>query len=519
MRVYLIAPLPSFGSDAVLADYLLPLDEPYALIAAAGIATVAAFFDETFSLRLCDEIIEAVDFEDPSEVICISMNVSQAVRGIQIARRFRAMGRTVIMGGAHVSLAPEMFDGEADCLVIGEFEPIATTVINDLRAGTLLPRYQGAKADLATSPKPRWDLYRNDRAISGVVQTSRGCPFECNFCDVIQYLGRVQRHKPPECVIAELQQLYELGYRSVNMSDDNFTVYRQRTRTLLQALIAWNGQDGREPMQFSTQMSIDIARDEDLLGMCNQAGMRTAFVGIETSSEEALKESLKRQNLRQDLTAQCSRIVAAGITVQSGMMLGFDSDDLSCFERQFRFAMSLPVVHLKVAVLVAPVATPLYDQLKAAGRLLDDPGQDPSSVGNYWTNIMPRNMTRAQLAEGATWLVDALMEPDNVIRRFESYAAILKPAPELLRRPARRTYGTSGASPMLQLIQKGAKDPGGRKVIDAVDVLAKARPEIANDLLGALAMHLSNHILIAQQKRTRNQTAQNPANQIIALLK
>lgn len=515
MNVYLIAPLPSFGGDMVLADYRLPLDEPYALIAAAGIATVAAFFDDTFTLRLCDEITEAVDFDDPSEVICISMNVSQAARGIQIARRFRALGRTVVMGGAHVSLDPEAFDGEADCLVVGEFEPVAQRLVDDLRAGTLQPRYEGSKADLALAPMPRWDLYRNDRAISGVVQTSRGCPFECNFCDVIQYLGRVQRHKPPELVIRELQQLYELGYRSINLSDDNFTVYRQRTRTLLQALGAWNGREGREPVQFSTQMSMDIARDPDLLAQCNEAGLRNAFVGIETDSEEALKASLKRQNLRQDLAAQCSRIVSAGVTVQAGMMVGFDSDDLGCFERQFSFGMSLPVVQLRVSVLIAPVATPLHAQLHAQGRLLDDAALDAGAVGSYWTNIQPKHMTRAQLSEGATWLVEALMAPDNVIRRFENYAAILKPAPEHLRQlPGRRG---NKVPPMLQLIQKGAKDPGGRRLLEAVDALAKARPEISADLINLLAIHLNSHLFVEQQKRQRSQPPRNPSECIIAV--
>lgn len=515
MNVYLIAPSPSFGREIVQADYQLPLDQPYALIAAAGIATVAAFFDETFELRLCDEIIEAVDFDDPADVICISMNVSQATRGIQIARRFRALGRTVIMGGAHVSLAPEVFDGEADCLVVGEFEPVAQRLVDDLRAGTLQPRYDGSKADLALAPLPRWDLYRNDRAISGVVQTSRGCPFECNFCDVIQYLGRVQRHKPPERVIRELQQLYELGYRSINLSDDNFTAYRQRTRTLLQALQAWNGREGREPVQFSTQMSMDIARDADLLAQCNEAGLRHAFIGIETDSEEALKASLKRQNLRQDLAAQCSRIVAAGITVQAGMMVGFDSDDLGCFERQFRFGMSLPAVQLRVAVLVAPLATPLYAQLQAEGRLLDEAAPDEGLVGHYWTNLLPRHMTRAQLAEGTSWLVEALMEPDNVIQRFQHYAALLKPAPEPLRQTPQRRGGR--IPPMLQLIHKGARDPGGRRVIEAVDALAKARPEISVDLINLLAIHLNSHLFIERQRGLRAQAPRNPGEQLIAV--
>lgn len=515
MNVYLIAPMPSFGGDITLADYQLPLDKPYALIAAAGITTVAAFFDETFTLRLCDEITEEVDFDDPSEVICISMNISQAVRGIEIARRFRAQGRTVIMGGAHVSLAPEAFDGEADCLVIGEFEPIADQLISDLRNGNLKPSYQGSKADLALAPQPRWDLYRNDRAISGVVQTSRGCPFECNFCDVIQYLGRVQRHKPPELVIRELDQLYELGYRSINLSDDNFTVYRQRARTLLQALIAWNGRDGREPVQFNTQMSMDIARDLDLLEQCNEAGLRSALVGIETDNEEALKTSLKRQNLRQDLVAQCSRIVAAGVTVQAGMMAGFDSDNLSCFERLFNFGMALPVVQLRLSVLVAPVATPLHAQLRAEGRLLEEATVNAGAVGRYWTNFEPKHMTRAQLAEGTSWLVDALMEPDNVIRRFQHYASLLKSAPEHLRPSPRFREGK--VPPMLQLIHKGARDPGGRRIIEAVDALAKSRPEISADLINVLAIHLNSHLFNEQQKSKRPHPARNPAECLIAL--
>ena len=203
--------MPNFGSEALIADKILNIDERYALMASAGITTVAALLEGDFNIRLCDEMTEDVDFDDPSDVIAISMNVAQASRGIEIARRFRAMGRRVIMGGPHVSLAPGDFDGEADSLIIGEFETVASALSRDLLADTLQPRYLCGQADLASAPVPRWDLYNNDRAISGVIQTSRGCPFECSFCDVIQYLGRVQRHKPIENVLAEAQVLYDLG--------------------------------------------------------------------------------------------------------------------------------------------------------------------------------------------------------------------------------------------------------------------------------------------------------------------
>jgi hypothetical protein len=507
MRIYLIAPMPTGGHDLLVSDKVLNVDERYATIAAAGIVTVAAYFDEGFDIRLCDELIEDVDFDDPSDVIGISMNVAQVSRGMEIARRFRAMGRTVIMGGAHVSLAPDVFHGEADCLVVGEFEAIGPEVVADLREGRLKPRYDGPKADLSQTRIPRWDLYRNERAVAGVVQTSRGCPFECNFCDVIQYLGRVQRHKPPERVIDELQVLHGLGYRYVQLSDDNFTVYRRRTRALLEALAAWNGREGREPVQFVTQASVDIARDDGLLDLCNEAGVRDIFIGIETSSEEALKESKKRQNLHQDLVQQCTKVVSAGVSVTSGMMVGFDSDDLGCFERQFKFGMSLPVVMLRVTVLVAPLATPLYAQLKADGRLVSEATDEWRQGSALWTNFVPCNMTRQQLAEGAIWLVESLMEPDNVIRRFQQFAAVLKAAPDHLRRHGRSTFTTSGASAMLQILRKGAKDVGGRRVIEAVDALARERREIAQDLTAALATYLNTHISLQRLKRDRSGSA------------
>src|SRR5262249_30398477 len=162
------------------------------------------------------EAVTPVDFGLDVDVVGVTANVSQALRAIDIARAFRTRGKPVILGGPHVSLAPELFADAADSLVVGEFEPIAADVLADLRRGTLKPRYQGAAADLGTSPVPRWDLYPNDCALVGVVQTSRGCPFECHFCDVIQYLGRNQRHKTDAQVIAEVQQLYDLGYNFIS---------------------------------------------------------------------------------------------------------------------------------------------------------------------------------------------------------------------------------------------------------------------------------------------------------------
>ncbi len=493
MRVYLIAPLADFLGETLVNDKVLNTDKRYALIAPASLVTVAALLGDRFEFRLCDEAIEDVDYADPAEVVAISVNVAQAARGIEMARRFRALGRTVIMGGPHVSLAPDVFDGVADCLVTGEFEPVAPQVAHDLLAGTLKPIYRGSQADLSLSPRPRWDLYRNDRAISGVIQTSRGCPFECNFCDVIQYLGRKQRHKPIDKVLAEAQDLYDHGYRLISLSDDNFTVNRRKSRALLEGLASWNGREGRDPVQFSTQASIDLARDPELIAMCNDAGLREIFVGIESSNEAALAEASKRQNLRRDLIADAAAIVSGGIMLLSGMMVGFDSDGLDCFDREFRFGMQLPVVNIRVTVLVAPVATPLFDQLKAEGRLYKDGSSDIFPGAGLWTNIDPRHMSREQLAEGAQWLVTSLYEPDNAIKRFTHMAKLLGAPPDHLRATNSTALFGTGSAGALDLIRTSLRDPGARRVIEAVNELSKSRPEIARDLSSALAMYLNTY--------------------------
>jgi radical SAM superfamily enzyme YgiQ (UPF0313 family) len=501
MRVYLIAPSPDFGNRVLNDDCSWGVAKSFAITAAAGIATVAAFFPDDTDLRLGDELIEPVDYDDEADIIGISMNVAQAPRGLAIARHFRERGKTVVLGGAHVSLAPQLFEGHGDCLVVGEFEPVAAEFMSDLRAGCLKPRYQGGKADLAASPTPRWDLYPNERALAGVVQTSRGCPFECNFCDVIQYLGRVQRHKPTEQVIREIQTLYDLGYRQINLSDDNFTVYRQRAHALLSAIVDWNGAEGREPVAFLTQMSIDVARQPELLALCNAAGLRFAFVGLETNSIDGLKESRKRQNLRVDLAAECEKIVRAGISLQAGLIVGFDSDDLSCFERQLDFAMSLPIVIFRVSVLVASLATPLYDQMKARGRIVDDPELSLSASAGSMTNIQPMNMTREQLAEGAEWLRHAMLAPENVMVRFERFASVLGEIPEHLadngrRRPPRRS------TPIIELIRNMARDPGARRVIDCVNDLSRSRPRIQADLMQMLGLYLNSYARQPERGRT-----------------
>jgi hypothetical protein len=491
--LYLIAPQSNAHTE--YAPLVSASDAQVAVtrVASAAIATVAALAPPDFQISLCDEAFEAVDFNTGADVVGITANVSQAQRALEIAEVFRKKGKTVIMGGPHVSLAPHLFADRGYCVVVGEFEPISDRVFADMRAGRLAPRYDGDKADLAHSPAPRWDLYKNDRAISGVVQTSRGCPFECHFCDVIQYLGRVQRHKEDGQVIAEVQALYNLGYNFISLADDNFTVYRKRAKSLLRSLAEWNGRDGRDYVTFATQMSIDVARDAEMLAMCNNAGLLNAFVGIESSDEASLVESKKRQNLHIDIAEQCRKIVSAGVRIEGGLMVGFDSDNLSAFRRQFEFAMTLPVGTFNLSVLVAPVATPLYEKMLLQGRIVSDEvlAQFPSA--NLITNIIPAQLTRDELYVGAKWLVSKLFEPENFFSRLSAMSALLAPPPWVTsggkrrQHPSRQNSIRFASQVMRDLCRRHRSISG---MVEQTFALMRRRPDIRDGIGDALTHYL-----------------------------
>lgn len=419
-----------FGADAFAAAGL----PPAVGIADLATVTVAALAPADWRVSICDEHLTPADPDVQADFIGLTGKVTQAPRLIELARAYRKRGRVVIAGGPWASLAPERLRDEVDVLVVGELEPIAARLFADLEAGRWQREYRGDKVDLAQSPLPRWDLYPNDRALIGCVQTSRGCPFECEFCDVIAYLGRNQRHKPVERVLAELDPLYALGYRRVFLADDNFTVYRRRARELLAALRDWNRGRTDGPMLFATQVSIDAARDPELLALAAEAGLDWVFVGIETPNADSLRECRKPQNLLLDAQAGVRAFLAHGIAVSGGMMVGFDHDGPDIFERQRAFASAAPIPMFSLGALVAPVATPLHARLSAAQRIVDG---GPEVAALPWdTNIVPAGMSRAELLDGLRWLSHALYEPQAFGARLTAMIETLAPHPLHAARPA-----------------------------------------------------------------------------------
>lgn len=391
-----------------------------------AITTIAGLVPPGFSISLCEETVSPVDLETRCDFVLITGKAGQNYRMVRLAREFRKRGKVVILGGPFVSMNPEFLRPYCDVLVRGELENIAGEFFSDLDNSTWKDEYAGDKPDLANTTVPRWDLYPNDRTLTAAVQTSRGCPFQCEFCDVIVLLGRKQRHKPISLIHRELDCVYKHGYRQVFLADDNLTVYRSHAKELAVAIREWNERQSAGKVKFRTQVSIDSARDDELLELWSRAGLTYSFVGIETPNKDSLLETKKKQNVGVDLVALIERMLAHGIGVLAGMVVGFDSDGLDIFEQQYEFAMACPVPIVPLNTLVALPGTPLYDRLKKEGRLQFDPGTE-YVLGR--TNFALAQMSSEELHIGFKWLVNKLYEPKAFEHRLLRFIDELEPVP------------------------------------------------------------------------------------------
>jgi radical SAM superfamily enzyme YgiQ (UPF0313 family) len=486
--VYLINPVsdhPSYWGTEVFAGWGF---NPAVSTADLSITTLAGMFPKDFDVSLCDENLTAVDFDISVDYVGITGKTSQRNRMISIAKEFRQRGKVVLFGGPYASLSPESLRPHCDILVRGEVEELFDDLCDDLRQSCWKPEYIGGKPDLSKGALPDWGKYPNDRAFSGALQTSRGCPFECEFCDVIQYVGRKQRHKTIPQVLRELDNLYRYGHRFVFLADDNFTAYRSRAKELLLALRDWNSARENDRVSFVTQVSIDAARDDELLQMCAEAGLTGVFIGIETPNEDSLKETKKRQNMGCDLTERVQRFLDHGIYVSAGMIVGFDSDGLDIFKRQYEFAMATPIPIFNLGALVAPESTPLYDRMKKNDRLTMS---NHEMWGSPWaTNFIPSKMTNEQLLEGMRWLSNNLYCPAAFTERISSFVSSFngKHLPNSNGRPANFSLVNSALrSDGMNLIDKYSQlGPQEAKLVSALSTLGKknsvTRPYIARFL-------------------------------------
>lgn len=475
-----------FGAENFAARGLRPATH----MADLAIPTLAAMVPSGLDVGICDENVQAVDFDTSADFVGLTGKVTQHGRMIALAREFRRRGKTVLIGGPYASLSPELLRDECDILVRGEIEEISGKIFGDLLEGRWQSEYEGSKPSLASSPSPRWDLYPNDRAIMGTLQTSRGCPFECEFCDVIQYLGRKQRHKEVPQVVGELDVLYRHGYRTIFLADDNFTVFRSRAKELLVGIRDWNLRQTDGKVSFLTQVSIDAAKDEELLALCAEAGLTTVFIGIETPNEQSLKLSKKRQNLHTNLVGQVHTFLHYGINVVGGMIVGFDADGPDIFERQLEFAMASGIPIFSLGALVAPAATPLHARLKSAGRLRDN-GAEVAAVP-WTTNIVHPTMSQPELIGGLQWLANHLYSPalfgERLLTFIETFGKRRDPqATRDARAPSARSIERDSMEMVYRLRRLGsAESTLWSRVIKATE----KRPDVLPFVLASLLQYM-----------------------------
>jgi radical SAM superfamily enzyme YgiQ (UPF0313 family) len=340
--------------------------------------------------------------------------VVQRVRIREILGELKRRGAFTVVGGPWASVSEDYFGELADVVFVGEAEETWPRFLEEWQKDRAAARYEQAeKTDMTRVPAPRFDLLKMRRYAFGSVQFSRGCPFQCEFCDIITIYGRRPRVKAPAQVIAELDMLRSLGWRSeVFIVDDNFIGNWKNALALAHELTDWGHRNGR-PFSFYTEASVDLADRPELIAAMVDANFMYVFLGIESPSAEALKSMKKFQNLRKDSLAQVRVIQESGLWVLGGFIVGFDSDDETIFERQRAFIETAGITWAMAGLLQAPPTTPLYDRMKKEGRLIEDSeGTSNFSAPNFRTS-----MPLPTLLRGLSGLLFDLYTPEAYFNR------------------------------------------------------------------------------------------------------
>ena len=340
-----------------------------------GLLTVAALCPKTWTLRLIDRSFEDLLDADLiwADLIMVSGMRVQKDDIREILLKARVLGRRTIIGGPFASSEPELLLRLADHVVVGEPDEIFSEIASDLEHGSAKRLYEvKEKPDVSKTPLPRFDLLKIDKYASMAIQFSRGCPFQCEFCDIITIYGRKPRTKHPAQVIAELDALFELGWRDqVFIVDDNFIGNHKLALQLVMELQEWQKIRGF-PLLFYTEASIDLAQKPDLIDAMVKANFFYVFIGIESPSANSLAEAKKYQNLRRDPLESVHFIQSQGLWVTAGFIIGFDSDTEAIFEQQGDFIEQAAIPWAMAGFLQAPPTTPLFDRMMKEGRLLMD---------------------------------------------------------------------------------------------------------------------------------------------------
>jgi len=464
-----------------------------------GLATIAALCPPHWQVRIVDENIESVPFDPEADVVGICGMGVQYQRQKELLAYYRSKGFHTVAGGSYASLCPELYEGTADTVISGEAEYIWPRFCRDLEAGRPASLYQETGVvSLADSPVPRFDLLQVDRYQAMTIQFSRGCPFLCEFCDIIVMFGRKPRTKSLDQIERELEALRALGAQNVFFVDDNLIGDKRQARELLRFLHDYQQRHGH-PFRFGTEASLNLTQDEELLRLFRQAGMGWVFVGIESPDEASLRETRKLQNTGQDLLVSVRTLYQHGLDVYAGFIIGFDHDTPATFGRQYQFIQDSGIQAAMVGLLTAAPRTPLYKRLQKEGRLRAElHGVDNTKPG---TNILPKQMTYEAMIAGYRCLYQQLVRDRAIAQRIIHKLRFLRIPSRGAKRSLRETWT------ILQNFVRHGLLPGGvRRGWHFLRSLPWRRPRLmaaaVEDWIVGLAMqdYVRRHLATAEDR-------------------
>jgi radical SAM superfamily enzyme YgiQ (UPF0313 family) len=390
-----------------------------------GLLTVASMLPDSWNLKLVDLNVTKLTDRDIkwADYIFVSAMIVQADSASEVITRCKSHDKPVVAGGPLFTTGHERFP-EVDHFVLGESEELMPQLVADMEAGQVKPQYHSeSRPDVTHTPIPKWDLINLKHYATMPLQFSRGCPFDCEFCDVIIMNGRTPRVKQSDQMLAELDSLVAAGWKEdVFIVDDNFVGNRRRVKEFLRELIKWQQRRSIQ-LRFTTEVSLTVLDDPELLDLMSEAGFNKLFIGIESPQEDSLLECAKLHNAKRDLPASVRAIQNAGFEVMGGFIIGFDSDKPTIFEAQMKFIQETGIVTAMVGLLTALPGTRLFQRLKEEGRILSEAtGNNVDGILNF----VPR-IDRDQLVSGYRNLVQHLYTPKNYYDRILVFLQEYKP--------------------------------------------------------------------------------------------
>jgi len=443
LRILLV--YPEFPDTFWSFKHALKFVRKKAVAPPLGLLTVAAMLPSEWDKRLLDLNVTSLTPADLAwaDYVFVSAMIVQRDSARALIARCKEAGVKVVAGGPLFTMEHERFP-DVDHFVLDEAELTLPPFLADLANGCAQHTYTTTEfPDIRHTPAPLWRLANLKHYDTVSIQFSRGCPFSCDFCNVTALLGHRPRTKTAAQIIAELDSLYALGWRkSIFFVDDNFIGNKKQIKfEVLPALIEWR--KGKLGMPFSTEASINLADDPELVKLMTQAGFDTVFVGIETPNEDSLTECSKNQNKGRDLVESVKRLQRAGLQVQGGFIVGFDNDPPSIFQQQIDFIQKSGIVTAMVGLLQAPLGTRLYERMQQEGRLVNEFSGDNVDGS---TNIIPK-MGLEPLREGYRKLLEQIYAPQvyyervlTFLREYHPPAIRFHPDPQYILALGRSIY-------------------------------------------------------------------------------